>query len=258
MGLRHGLALATSALFQFPRVWFGALLRRDRRAYLRTQPQKVFPLLLQAAGVRLEVEGLEHVPDGPFLLAPNHQGNLDIPALVSALPTRLPRFVFKQELLSVPIFGRLQLWYGNIPINRKDRDQAVRQIRAGLAEVDGDQYLALFPEGTRTRTGVMGEAKRGVFHFARETGLPVIPAAIAGSFARFPQDRLLEVNPGPLKIRFLPAMTYEGFASHPDPIGQMAVVWQRQMEEVVQALEIDLGPAGSALAWASAPRPAGG
>lgn len=258
MGLRHGLTLAGSALLAFPRVWLAALVRRDKVAYLRTQPQRVFPGLLRAAGVRLEVEGLEHVPPGPFLLAPNHQGNLDIPALVAALPDKLPRFVFKQELLSIPIFGKLQTWYGNIPINRKDRDQAVRQIRAGLAQVEGDQYLALFPEGTRTKTGVMGMAKRGVFHFARETGLPVIPAAIAGSYARFPQDRLLEVTPGPLRIRFLPALTFASFAEEQDPIGQMAETWQRQMEAVVQDMEIDLGPEGSALAWASAPRPAGG
>ena len=154
MGWTRAARLAGTAIREFVRVWVGASWRRDRRAYLQTQPQIVFPRILTAAGVTLQIEGHEHLLDGPMLVAPNHQGNLDIPAVVAALPNHLPRFVFKQELLKVPVFGRLQTWYGNIPIDRANRDQAVRQIRAGLADVAGNQYLALFPEGTRTRTGV--------------------------------------------------------------------------------------------------------
>ncbi|MEB3298736.1 MAG: lysophospholipid acyltransferase family protein [Candidatus Sericytochromatia bacterium] len=253
MGVAQAAALSTTAVAEFGRVWLGALGHRDRRAWLETQPQVVFPRLLRAAGVRLETSGLEHVPDGPFLLAPNHQGNLDIPAIVAALPDHLPRFVFKQELLRIPVFGQLQTWYGNIPIDRSNRDQAVRQIRAGLDQVKGKQYLALFPEGTRTKSGIVGPAKRGVFHFARETGLPILPAAVAGSFARFPQDRLGEVNAGPLKISFLAPLLPDSYASEEDPVGQMAATWQDRVVDKVRELELALGSMGSALAWASHP-----
>ena len=252
MGWPRAARLAGTAIREFVRVWVGASWRRDRRAYLQTQPQIVFPRILSAAGVTLQIEGHEHLLDGPMLVAPNHQGNLDIPAVVAALPDHLPRFVFKQELLKVPVFGRLQTWYGNIPIDRANRDQAVRQIRAGLADVAGNQYLALFPEGTRTRTGVMGQAKRGVFHFARETGLPLLPVAIAGSFARFPQDRLSAINAGPIRVRFLAPLRIEDFAEDEDPISAMAEAWSARVSEAVRQMETDLGPRGSALAWAAA------
>jgi glycerol-3-phosphate dehydrogenase (NAD(P)+) len=130
---------------------------------------------------RLDRIGREHFPqEGPFIIAANHRSFLD-PFVIGIMMRRPIYFVAKKELFS----NRLVSWtlsaLGAFPIDRGASDQeSMATARAILERGDG---VLIFPEGTRTRPGPLGRAKRGVGRLALETGAPVIPVAVIGTEA---------------------------------------------------------------------------
>jgi 1-acyl-sn-glycerol-3-phosphate acyltransferase len=126
---------------------------------------------------RVQVHGREHVPaTGPVILAANHIGVLDGPALV-AMTRRLTFAVAKVELFS-GVGGRLLGYVGQIPVNRRVPDagalaRAVQVLRAG-------KVLAVFPEGRRTG-GEVAYARGGAAYLAMVSGAVVVPVAILGT-----------------------------------------------------------------------------
>jgi 1-acyl-sn-glycerol-3-phosphate acyltransferase len=123
--------------------------------------------------------GREHLPrSGPLLLAANHRSFLD-PFVIGTLVRRPVYYMAKRELFE----RRWQAWVlnalGAFPVDRGagDRD-AMRTARAILRRGD---CVVIFPEGTRTRPGPLGEPHRGVGRLALETGAPVAPVAVIGT-----------------------------------------------------------------------------
>ncbi|MEA2297593.1 MAG: glycerol-3-phosphate dehydrogenase [Solirubrobacteraceae bacterium] len=128
---------------------------------------------------RMRRHGMEHVPrQGPVIFAANHRSFLD--AFVIGMLTRRPvYYVAKKELFERP----LQAWFlnrlGAFPVERDAGDrQSMSTARAILARGD---CVVIFPEGTRVRSGPLGEPRRGVGRLALETGAPVVPVAVHGS-----------------------------------------------------------------------------
>jgi glycerol-3-phosphate dehydrogenase (NAD(P)+) len=129
---------------------------------------------------RMSRIGREHVPDGPVILAANHRSFLD-PFIIGTCLRRPVYYVAKKELFA----KRLNAWFlnslGAFPVDRGASDAtAIDTAKAILAR--GDAVL-IFPEGTRTRPGPLGPAKRGVGRLVLETGAPVVPVAIIGTEA---------------------------------------------------------------------------
>ena len=147
--------------------------------------------VVSAADIRIDVTGAEKVPaDRAFVFMSNHQSHLDIPILYWSLPVETLRMVAKSELFKVPIWGRAMRAGGMIEVDRSNRQQAIASLRrAGEALADGVSIF-IAPEGTRSRTGKLGPLKKGGFHLARETGTPIIPVAINGSYKILPPDTL--------------------------------------------------------------------
>lgn len=123
-------------------------------------------------GVR--VFGTEHIPkSGTFLICANHSTVLDPPAMGISFGREIG-FLAKKELYSNPLFGGLIRNVNAIPIDRsrlgKDTIVAIKSLlEAGLP-------VMVFPEGTRSRTGKMGQGKIGIGFLAREAGVPLLPA----------------------------------------------------------------------------------
>jgi 1-acyl-sn-glycerol-3-phosphate acyltransferase len=165
-------------------IWFA------RRAWSR--------LGLWLAGARLEVASMPALPPGPVVFASNHESALDIWVLFAALPRGF-RFIAKQELFRLPIFG----WYlsmgGHIPVDRTNRASAVASLRRAGMTVRAGTSLVVFPEGTRSRDGRIQPFKKGPFVVAKEAGVPVIPVAISGSGAITP-SKVVAVYPGTIRI----------------------------------------------------------
>jgi 1-acyl-sn-glycerol-3-phosphate acyltransferase len=138
------------------------------------------------------------VPPGPVIFASNHESALDIWVLFRSLPRGF-RFIAKQELFRIPIFG----WYlalgGHIPVDRTNRARAVASLRQAGATVRAGTSLVVFPEGTRSRDGRIHPFMKGPFVVAKEAGVPVIPVAISGSGAITP-SKVVAVHPGTIRI----------------------------------------------------------
>ena len=158
--------------------------------------------ILWGAGIRVRITGLEHLPAHPVVMIGNHQGLLDILALIQNLP-HPPVFVAKKELFSIPIFGPALHFLGHIPIDRKDSAKAIQSIQMGTAQLKkNNQQIVFFPEGTRTRDGSLGEFKKGAFVFALESHLPLVPFVIRGSYEALPPGKKI-VRSGWIDVEFL-------------------------------------------------------
>jgi 1-acyl-sn-glycerol-3-phosphate acyltransferase len=139
--------------------------------------------LLRDAEVELRVEGRQNAGDGsePFVVMSNHQSLYDIPVLFQSVPGKL-RMVAKAELFKVPIWGKAMLAAGFVKIDRGDRDRAIESLRAvGGSLLRGGTRVWIAPEGTRSRTGDLGEFKSGGFRMALEVGARILPVAIEGT-----------------------------------------------------------------------------
>ncbi|MBI4385844.1 MAG: 1-acyl-sn-glycerol-3-phosphate acyltransferase [Elusimicrobia bacterium] len=152
----------------------------------------------------IECQGLEHVPaSGPVIVAVNHRSWVDPPLVAMALyPRRFPRFMAKRELFKIPLLRWLMRQGKTIAVDRARPDVAA--VRAAAQVLERGGCLVVFPEGTRSRTGIPGRPKSGVGFLACHARAPVVPARVWNT-ERFPA-------PSALRIRFGPAFRYEGDA----------------------------------------------
>ena len=139
-------------------------------------------LALALAGIRYRVSGREHVPETAVVFCANHESNIDPPVLFEALHRRL-RFLYKAELHKLPIMGAVFDAGGFVPIERSDRESAMRSIAMGAESLKAGNSFLIFPEGTRSRTGDLLPFKKGGFIMAIGAQTPVVPVAISGGRA---------------------------------------------------------------------------
>jgi 1-acyl-sn-glycerol-3-phosphate acyltransferase len=146
---------------------------------------------------RLRAEGVGNLPqDGGFVLAANHISNFDPwPLGIPLWPRRYLRFMAKSELYWWPL-GRLISAGGAFPVRRGERD--VEAINTAVRLAGEGHIVVMFPHGTRQRKGLVKKYKpkahTGAARIALDAGVPLIPAAIAGT------DRLTRL--GPLRVRY--------------------------------------------------------
>ena len=144
--------------------------------------------------------------NGPLIVAINHINFLEVPILVThSYPMYLTGLV-KAETWKNPFFAFLFNTYQAIPIDREGAFQeAFRQ--AGKMMNDGIS-VAIFPEGTRSKSGVLGKGKGGIIHLALDTGAPVLPVAHYGgeniweNMKHFKRTQFCFKAGRPFKIRF--------------------------------------------------------
>lgn len=156
------------------------------------------PGLVGPAG-GLTVEGADAIDwSRPYLVVANHESLLDICVLFMAVPVPL-RFLLKEEMRRVPFVAGYARATGMLFISRDDR-RAGPQLRRQVAGVLGaGQSLCLFPEGTRTRDGRLGEFKSGSFQAAIDAGVEVLPIALHGTGAVLPARGFFRVCRGPMR-----------------------------------------------------------
>jgi 1-acyl-sn-glycerol-3-phosphate acyltransferase len=148
-------------------------------------------------GVTVTVTGLEHVAaGGPFVYTPNHQSHLDILALLGHLPGAV-RFAAKRSLWRHAVVGAVLDSLGMVPIDREDGERSIAELNRVR---DDGQSFVVFPEGTRSRTGGLGEFKKGAFVLAIRLGLPVVPVTCRGTRRLMPKGSRLNVIPGQVEL----------------------------------------------------------
>jgi 1-acyl-sn-glycerol-3-phosphate acyltransferase len=109
------------------------------------------------------------------------------------------RFILKEELTRVPIWGWALRTSPHIIIRRTDARNAMAGIEQAASDIASGASVVIFPEGTRTRDGALGLFKRGGFALATRSGVPLVPIAIRGSYRLLPHDDW-RVRPGQVEV----------------------------------------------------------
>jgi 1-acyl-sn-glycerol-3-phosphate acyltransferase len=154
-------------------------------------------------GIRWEISGREHVPDGAALLACQHQSAFD--TVIWFAVARAPTYVLKQELMRIPLFGAMCRLTGMIPVDRSAGAAALRDlVRAGAQAAASGRQIVIFPEGTRVEPGAEAPLQPGIAALATRTGLAVVP--VITDSGRFWGRRAFRKRPGLIHIRVLPPL----------------------------------------------------
>ena len=145
---------------------------------------------------RLRARGLEHIPEGGFVLAANHTSNFDPwPLGIPFLPRRQLRFMAKAELFN-PILAPILRAGGAFKVRRGEGD--VDAMRTAAELVREGEIVVMFPEGTRRKKGLRKKFEArphtGAARIALSADVPLVPAAIGGT------DRLSRL--GPLSVAY--------------------------------------------------------
>lgn len=129
---------------------------------------------------RMEVIGSEHIPkEGPVIICSNHISNID-PPVVGGSATRVVHFLAKEELFEKKWLGFILKKVHAFPIKRGMKDR--QALRHGLSLLKEGKTLGLFPEGTRSKTGTLGEGLSGIGFFALRSDAIVVPCVIIGPY----------------------------------------------------------------------------
>ena len=156
-------------------------------------------LMLAVSFVRVRVTGREKIrKDTSYVIIANHQSQYDILALVTGLKIQF-RWVIKQEILKVPLFGYALYASRNIFIDRRDTDKAKESIRKGLHRLPPGTSIMFFAEGTRSPDGTLRPFKKGGFMVALERGIPILPVTVNGSRKVLPKGAFA-FTPGTIDV----------------------------------------------------------
>ncbi len=155
-----------------------------------------------------KIEGLENVdPKGRYIIMLNHNAMMDIPTLYY-VPLNF-RWVSKREVFSIPFFGQFLLLHGDIAIERGNPKHAMSLVvERGVKWLDRGVSVALFPEGTRSKTGEIGRFKSGGFRLAKESDAEILPVVIDGTGGLLSKKGML--NPRKkISVRVLPPISQQ-------------------------------------------------
>ena len=132
--------------------------------------------------IKIITAGTEKIPDGRFLLVSNHRSNYDPLVTWHALRRYDLAFISKIENFRVPFFGKIIRKCCFMSIDRKDseRANATKERAAMLMKTDAVS-VAVYPEGTRSKTGEMLPFHNGLFNMAKEADVPIVIMTLDGT-----------------------------------------------------------------------------
>lgn len=139
------------------------------------------------------------VPGQNYVVLSNHQAMFDIPLIMH---TGLNiAWVSKREIYNIPLFGLILLLRGDVTIRRGTVSSAKMMIKSCSKKIKDGLSIAMFPEGTRTKTGEMGKFLSGAFLLASRAQCPILPIAIDGTFdalnSKAPRKKVFTISIAP-------------------------------------------------------------
>jgi len=158
--------------------------------------------ILWLSGVEVTVTGRENLETGrPVIYMANHQSNFDIPVMLGCLPVQF-RWLAKAELFKIPIFGPGMQRCGYISIDRSNRKAAFASLKQAAETIRNGVSVLIYPEGTRSPDGKIHDFKKGGFVLAVESGVPIVPIVVRGTWPIMPRSGL-KVRPGPVTMEIM-------------------------------------------------------
>ncbi len=166
-------------------------------------------VMLKIAGVRLKIEGLDKIDENEkYVFVSNHLSYFDIPVLVCSIPNNI-RFIYKQSISYVPFFGWAVYLGGYVAVNRKNPRSGYNAIKkaASIIRDKGISFI-IFPEGTRSKDGNIGNFKRGAFLLASEVKERIVPVTLIGSDKILPK-KSYKIKGGEVKVMIGEPLEYK-------------------------------------------------
>lgn len=162
------------------------------RAWVDRVIQKWADKVLQLAAVDCTVVnpyGIQPEQGTSTIVMCNHSSLYDIPISFKAFPNNSLRMLSKKELASIPLMGKGMEWAEFPFIDRKNRQQAVKDLEKVKNLLKSGIIMWIAPEGTRSRDGKLAAFKKGVFLMAIEAKATIIPMGIRGAYNILPAKK---------------------------------------------------------------------
>jgi 1-acyl-sn-glycerol-3-phosphate acyltransferase len=222
---RHDAIAAPDEAERFPFVYAGL--------------KRVLPPLLRHF-FAFRVTGLEHLPaQGPYIVAANHANYLDGVVLGAALPRKIRFLVMPRVYRATPLHPYFHDHVGSIPVSLARPDPGA--IRRALRVLEEGGVVGIFPEGPFSRHGTLVRGQPGVALVALRAGVPVVPAAISGTFRALAARRFFLPRRVPLSVRFGKPLRFTP-PRRPLTQGVRADVTGRIMEEIAALVDTEQLP----------------
>jgi 1-acyl-sn-glycerol-3-phosphate acyltransferase len=139
--------------------------------------------IIMVSRIPVRVHGLSNIePDKSYVYMANHSSNFDIPVLLGYLPVQF-RWLAKAELFKIPGFGRAMQGAGYVKIDRFNQESAFESINEAAQKMKNGVSVMIFPEGTRSIDGRIRSFKKGGFVMAIDSGVPIVPVIIRGTWS---------------------------------------------------------------------------
>lgn len=167
--------------------------------------------LLKAAGAKITVQGLENLPPDNVaaVYVGNHQGYFDIPLVLGYLGGA-KGLIAKKEIQKLPLVRTWMLELGCVFIDRDNPRASMHALNQAAERVQAGYPMIVFPEGTRSKTGEMGEFKAGAFKIAQKNNAPVVPFFIEGT-GHLLERNGFRIKPAAVNITVLPIIDTTGY-----------------------------------------------
>lgn len=206
----------------------------EREAYIYKVTSKWAMSQLKYSGSNVIVHGEENIPkDIPVVFISNHQGNFDIPILMSYLNKPIG-FIAKIETLKIPMVRTWMKYIHCVFMDRSSLRKSAAAIIEGVKIIEDGNSLVIFPEGTRSKGGPVGEFKAGSFKLATKSKAPIVPITINGSY------KIMEANKNIIK-----ASTVEIFIHKPIETKELSKNEQENLPDLVKAVICSMLPTPS-------------
>ena len=197
----------TGILFP-PFIFLGSFRKGlTRKGRLSRPLAKIYcKVLFGAFRVRVVHSGIEQIdPQRPYVFMANHNSIVDPLAVAITIPQPF-HCVFKKELARIPVFGWALLSLGQIMVDRENTEQARASLAGTISGLSGNNSIIIFPEGWVSPDGRLLPLKKGGFHLAIQTGLPIVPVRIEGAREVCPPGGSGHFHKGVISLRVFPPL----------------------------------------------------
>lgn len=155
--------------------------QEEANALLHKVVKKWAQGILSKAGVRVNVKGLENLPEGACCFVSNHQGNFDIVTILASIDKPMG-FIAKKEMEKLPIISWWMKQMQCVFMDRQNVREALKSINQGADNMKNGQSMVIFPEGTRSKSSDIGEFKKGSLKMATKAKVPIVPITLDGTY----------------------------------------------------------------------------
>ncbi len=201
------VAVPLAALIAFP--WTFISRKVD---FLYWLAMKLVRSSVWLTGTKIKTVGLDKIdPTGTYIFMSSHVSNMDPTILIPLIPRRTSALA-KKEIWRIPILSQALDMASLVPVERDNRDAAIQSIRKAGEVMSQGINMTVYPEGTRSADGRLLPFKKGPFHLAIETGVPVVPITMLGTYEMMPKGSMVTKG-GTATVVFHPPMDPKLYAS---------------------------------------------